>query len=268
MQHRLALVTLALLCAFAAPAHAAAVGDPDVAALQVELRARGLYSGTIDGFDGPLTRAGMRTLQGHEPFVRRELGSRLLGPGASGWDVSELQFLLAWHGFPSGVFDGAFGDRVEAAVLRFQAWAGLPQTGQAGPLTVAALRRPLASSPLRLSWPLPLPYTDGFGPRGNKFHPGLDIPAPAGTPVGAAGPGVVTWADWFGGYGRLVVVDHGGGVRSFYAHLQEIDVAVGDRVLTGTRVGLVGATGEATGPHLHFELRVRGAAIDPLTALT
>jgi murein DD-endopeptidase MepM/ murein hydrolase activator NlpD len=70
-----------------------------------------------------------------------------------------------------------------------------------------------------------------------------------------------------GGWGKLVVVKHGAGVRTFYAHLSRIDVKLGQRVSTGAGVGLVGATGQATGPHLHFEVLVQGAAVDPLTAL-
>jgi murein DD-endopeptidase MepM/ murein hydrolase activator NlpD len=100
------------------------------------------------------------------------------------------------------------------------------------------------------------------------FHPGLDLPAPAKAPVLAAADGRVSYAGLHpGGYGKLVVVAHGSGVRTLYAHLAAIDVAVADRVARGERVGLVGSTGDSTGPHLHFEVRVRGAAVDPLDAL-
>ena len=78
----------------------------------------------------------------------------------------------------------------------------------------------------------------------------------------------MTWAANADGYGHLVVVAHGSGVRTFYAHLSRIDVRVGQHVETGNHLGRVGATGEATGPHLHFEVRVRGAAVDPMPALT
>ena len=109
---------------------------------------------------------------------------------------------------------------------------------------------------------------DPFGPRGNRFHAGIDLIAPAGAPVAAAGAGRVVWAgSRAGGWGLLVVVAHSHGVRSMYAHLSRVDVRLGQYVTTGQRLGRVGATGDATGPHLHFELRVRGAAVDPLTAL-
>jgi murein DD-endopeptidase MepM/ murein hydrolase activator NlpD len=84
----------------------------------------------------------------------------------------------------------------------------------------------------------------------------------------AAGPGTVTWAARrAGGWGRLVVVRHPDGVRTLYAHLASIAVRVGEEVSAGAVLGRVGSSGNATGPHLHFEVRVRGAAIDPLGAL-
>ena len=109
---------------------------------------------------------------------------------------------------------------------------------------------------------------DGFGPRGDWFHPGVDFPAAAGTAVHAARGGRVAFAGWnSGGYGRLIIIDHGSGVTSWYAHLSRLDVAAGRQVAAGSLIGRVGATGYATGPHLHFEVRVRDAATDPLTAL-
>ena len=155
-----------------------------------------------------------------------------------------------------------------AAVRRFQLWAGLPADGVAGLTTIAALRQPIRRSPIWLIAPLRAPIGDRFGPRGNMFHPGVDFPAPSGTPVHAAGRGQVVFAGWdSGGYGRLVVIEHPQGVRSMYAHLSRIGVAYGQSVVAGSYVGAVGATGFATGPHLHFELRLGTAAIDPLTAL-
>jgi murein DD-endopeptidase MepM/ murein hydrolase activator NlpD len=256
-----------------------------IAALQVALRARGFYRGTIDGIRGPLTtravkrfqlRAGLPTDGTAGPSLRSALGSygrHLLGSrpltrGSTGWDVAAFQFLLAWHGFPSGAFDGGLGAHTERALRGFQRWAGLPQDGVAGPGTIAALRKPTAGSPLRLAWPLQGPVGDGFGPRGNRFHAGIDIRAAKGTPVHAAGDGRVVFAGLArGGWGRLVVVSHADGVESMYAHLSAIAVRRDQSVLTGTRIGLVGASGEATGPHLHFEVRLRGAAVDPRTAL-
>ena len=98
------------------------------------------------------------------------------------------------------------------------------------------------------------------------MHTGLDYPAPRGTPVVAARTGVVTVARWLAGYGNTVAIRHKLGASTLYAHLSAILVRPGERVAAGQPVGRVGATGSATGPHLHFELRVRGAAIDPLPA--
>lgn len=281
-----ALVPLVLVLALALPAsRAAAAGDSSVAALQVALQARLLYSGPIDGVAGPDTTAAVRRLQRRAGLTvdgvvgprtraalgrygRHSLGGRPLGLGAFGWDVAELQFRLAWHGFPSGPFDGRLGARTVAALWRFQRYAGLPPVGVAGVATVAALAAPLPVSPISLTWPLHGRMGDPFGPRGNRFHAGIDLIAPSGTPVAAAGPGRVVWAAFRpGGWGLLVTIAHSDGVRSMYAHLSRVDVRLGQRITTGARVGLVGATGDATGPHLHFELRVGGAAVDPLTAL-
>jgi murein DD-endopeptidase MepM/ murein hydrolase activator NlpD len=259
------------------------MGDARVAALQVALLRRGLYFGTIDGIAGPGTRHAVLGLQRRAGLVRdgvagprtfaalgghTTLGTRVLERGARGLDVAALQFELAWHGFPSGTFDGDFGGHTDAALRRFQTWAGLKDDARAGPATVAALAQPPARCPLRLSRPLEGPIGSVFGPRGDRFHEGVDIMAPAGVGVAAAGPGRVTWAGWRnGGWGELVVIAHADGVRSMYAHLSRIEVRVGERVGAGFEIGRVGATGDASGPHLHFEVRVRGAAVDPETAL-
>jgi len=101
-----------------------------------------------------------------------------------------------------------------------------------------------------------------------SFHSGVDLALPAGTPVLAPADGVVTLAAdrAFTLEGRLVLVDHGGGLESAFLHLSRIDVAVGDRVRRGQTIGLVGATGRATGPHLHWGLRWQGARLDPVAA--
>ena len=274
-----------VLAALALAPTAAASGNAGIAALQVALRARGLYIATIDGQQGPATtiaikrfqvRAGLPSNGVAGPSTRRALGrygrhllgSRPLTRGASGWDVAALQFLLAWHGFPSATFDGGLGAHTERAVRRFQRWAGLPADGVAGPGTIAALRKPLPRCPIALAWPVAGPVGDGFGPRGNRFHAGIDIVAGTGTPVRAAAAGrVVFAAPAGGGWGKLVVVAHSDGVETMYAHLSRIEVRTGQSVDAGTRVGRVGATGDAHGPHLHFEVRLRGAAVDPRPAL-
>jgi murein DD-endopeptidase MepM/ murein hydrolase activator NlpD len=276
---------VAVVAAAVAPVSAGADVSAGTAALQAALRAERVYDGDVDGIAGPMTRSAVRRLQARRglavdgiagPQTRRalgrrgrpSLGSRPLRKGARGWDVAALQFLLARHGFPSGPVDGGLGPRTAAALERFQLWAAVSADGVAGPATLAALRRAPPRSVLRFAWPVRAPMGDRFGPRGARFHTGVDFTAPAGTPVVAAGYGCVESAGWnSGGYGNLVVVRHRLGMTSWYAHLAGIAVRPRTCLSAGDRVGSVGATGNATGPHLHFELRVRGAAVDPLTGL-
>lgn len=117
------------------------------------------------------------------------------------------------------------------------------------------------------TWPTSGQITSGFGPRWGRMHQGLDIAAPTGRPITAAKSGTVIVAGWSGGYGQLVVIDHGGGLATAYAHQSRIAVRTGDPVTQGGLVGFVGSTGHSTGPHLHFEVRVNGAARDPLPYL-
>ncbi len=101
----------------------------------------------------------------------------------------------------------------------------------------------------------------------NRPHRGLDIAAPSGTPVRAPADGRVTRVAREFGYGLVVFIDHGGGVTSRYAHLRSAQVTNGQRVTASTRIGTVGSSGLATAPHLHYEVRVRGQAVDPLRTL-
>ena len=112
-------------------------------------------------------------------------------------------------------------------------------------------------------WPVSGTLTSGFGPRGGGMHEGIDIAAPNGTPVRAAAAGRVIVAGWSGGYGNLVVIDHGNGIATAYAHLSAI-YASGGSVSQGQSIGAVGSTGHSTGNHLHFEVRVNGSPVDPL----
>jgi peptidoglycan hydrolase-like protein with peptidoglycan-binding domain len=264
----LAPAVLALALAGAPPAHAA--GRPAVAALQVTLRHHHVYGGPVDGLAGPATTAAVMRFQRRHglapdgvvgPATRRALGrfarfgfgSRVLVRGRVGADVAALQFALAWHGFPNGTIDGGFGGHTARALVKFQRWAGLVADGVAGPSTFHALLGPLPRCPIMLAWPLEAALGDPFGPRGIRFHPGIDLPAAPGAPVGGAASGRVIFAGYDGsGYGNLVEIAHGSGVVSLYAHLSSVSVRVGSTVSTGTVVGRVGSTGESTGPHLHF----------------
>jgi murein DD-endopeptidase MepM/ murein hydrolase activator NlpD len=115
-----------------------------------------------------------------------------------------------------------------------------------------------------LVWPVHGTLTSGFGPRWGRMHEGIDIAGGSGTPIAAAATGTVISAGWSGGYGQLVVLDHGNGLSTAYAHLSSIAVRAGQTVPQGSVVGGMGTTGNSTGVHLHFEVRVNGSAVNPL----
>ncbi len=97
----------------------------------------------------------------------------------------------------------------------------------------------------------------------NRMHHGIDLDADAGTPISTISDGIVTFAGERGGYGNLVIVDHGGGFETRYAHQEQLTVMEGDLLRAGDTIGFVGSTGNSTGPHLHFEVRKDGVSIDP-----
>ena len=131
------------------------------------------------------------------------------------------------------------------------------------------LNRTLALVPYRKPVIGEVEFTSGFGVRSDPFlgrpamHTGLDFRAATGDPVRVTANGKVVSAGWSGGYGRMVEVDHGNGLSTRYGHLSEINVRVGEVVKIGQVVGLVGSTGRSTGPHLHYETRIEGEAVDP-----
>jgi hypothetical protein len=286
-------VAAAVVAAVALPSPAAGF-PPQVAALQSALKELHLYSGFVDGIRGPLTRhdiyafqrrrglhvdgiAGPRTRRALGWRGRPGLGSRVMRYGDRGWDVAALQFLLQRAGHGPGRADGIFGPLTRAAVLRAQRAAGITADGLAGPVTIRALRggaggdnAPRApSGPVRFLRPVPGPIGSPFGaPRGDHTHTGVDFPEPYGTPVRAAGVGTTIYAAYnYGGYGNLVVIQHRLGYTSWYAHLSSITTSVGQSVDGGTLLGYVGATGDATGPHLHFEVRRYDTPINPVPLL-
>jgi murein DD-endopeptidase MepM/ murein hydrolase activator NlpD len=284
----LALTLTALL----APAPADA-SPAKVAALQSALQGLQLYSGLVDGIKGPLTRRGIRSFQHRRglhvdgiagPETRRALGwrgrpglgSRVMRSGDKGWDVAALQFLLQRAGHGPGRADGLFGPLTRAAVVRAQEAAGIGVDGLAGPVTIRSLRSGTSgdsgeapTGPVRFLRPVPGPIGDPFGaPRNGYTHTGVDFPEPEGTPIAAAGVGTVIYAAYNGGgYGNLVVIQHRLGYTSWYGHMSRITAYVGEDVVGGTRIGYVGATGDATGPHLHFEVRHYDTPINPVPLL-
>jgi murein DD-endopeptidase MepM/ murein hydrolase activator NlpD len=136
-------------------------------------------------------------------------------------------------------------------------------------LQVEQLGRVLGTVPVRKPVTALASTTSGFGVRSDPFtntpamHTGLDFRADAGDPVRATAAGTVVTAGWTGGYGQMVEIAHGNGLATRYGHLSSILVKVGDKIKAGQIVGEVGSTGRSTGPHLHYETRVSGDAVDP-----
>jgi murein DD-endopeptidase MepM/ murein hydrolase activator NlpD len=129
---------------------------------------------------------------------------------------------------------------------------------------------PVIGAPGSVMWPVSGPITSPFGMRNHPvfgrfiMHAGIDIAASQGTTVAAAATGHVILAQYAGNCGNMITIDHGGGMATNYCHLSQIFVGVGQDVERGQAIGAVGMTGDATGPHLHFEVRINGRPVDPL----
>ena len=146
-------------------------------------------------------------------------------------------------------------------------------------LPVARLASPASLAPARpAAVPSGLPvaataFTSGFGMRahpllgGLRAHSGIDLAARSGSPIVATSDGAVSMAGWYGGYGLFVALEHGGGMQTRYGHMSRLNVAAGQQVRRGEVIGFVGSTGLSTGPHLHYEIRVNGQAVNPVTTL-
>lgn len=138
---------------------------------------------------------------------------------------------------------------------------------------IAALQRSDGEAPGVLTWPINGIVSSPFGYRIHpilgvkKLHTGIDINGSTGQPIVAAADGEVILAQTYGGYGRAVVIDHGGGMATLYAHQSKLGVSVGQTVVRGEVIGFVGCSGSCTGPHLHFEVRLGGVPVDPMQYL-
>lgn len=199
--------------------------------------------------------------------LRKTSDGVLLGGGFAG---STFQEILDGAMADSMAASGGVGlaDVLEQGMQSSASTAGGTSAGGPAALPAAAVAGELSMSPLGRS-SLPEITTSDFGQRRHpmngrlSFHTGTDLAAPEGAPVRSAGGGVVSQAGRAGAYGNMVVVDHGDGLETRYAHLSAIGVKSGDRVTAGAIVGQVGATGRATGPHLHIEVRQDGQPLDP-----
>jgi murein DD-endopeptidase MepM/ murein hydrolase activator NlpD len=142
------------------------------------------------------------------------------------------------------------------AAEQAEAAAALTAIDDSGPVAPGAWVRPAIG-----------PLSSGFGPRWGTLHAGIDFASRAGSVIRAAHSGTVVMAGWYGGYGNAVDIDHGGGVLTRYGHASEVLVSNGEYVTAGQPIALVGSTGDSTGPHLHFEVRVKGTPVDPIVFL-
>jgi murein DD-endopeptidase MepM/ murein hydrolase activator NlpD len=149
----------------------------------------------------------------------------------------------------------------------FSQWRSLdgseePTTTAPGPITGISIPSRMPLEDARMS--------SNFGMRthpvlgGRRNHAGIDLAAPTGTPVYATADGIVSRADWFSSYGLYISIEHGGELQTRYAHLSRLAVGEGQRVRKGEIIGYVGSTGRSTGPHLHYEVRIAGAAVNPI----
>jgi septal ring factor EnvC (AmiA/AmiB activator) len=152
-------------------------------------------------------------------------------------------------------------DRRAAAEREAQRRAAAQQ--QQASSTSTSTARTSAPSSSGFAWPLCAPVTSEYGPRWGRMHAGIDQGASTGTAIGASKAGTVIFAGWQGGYGNLTLIDHHDGVVTAYAHQSRFAVSAGASVSQGQTIGYVGNTGNSTGPHLHFETRVNGSAVNP-----
>lgn len=152
----------------------------------------------------------------------------------------------------------------------FASWTSVDSIGPKGPgAPTPAFERPTVSVPSIM--PLSgASLSSGYGMRDHpvlrsrRQHNGVDLAAPTGTPVYATADGLISRADWFSSYGLYISIDHGAELETRYAHLSRLAVAAGERVRKGDLIGYVGSTGRSTGPHLHYEVRVDGLAVNPI----
>lgn len=149
----------------------------------------------------------------------------------------------------------------------FSSWSTVGTAGTSTPSPIAGSFRTAIPSRVPVDG---VALTSGFGMRwhpvlgGRRAHKGVDLASPIGTPIHAAADGVVERADWFSSYGLYVALEHGGNIETRYGHMSRIAVAAGQQVHKGDIIGYVGTTGRSTGPHLHYEVRVNGEAVNPI----
>lgn len=148
--------------------------------------------------------------------------------------------------------------------LTIPATPASPTSQEPPSLAAIDLDPPPALGDVAFGWPVAAPVGSGFGPRGSGWHGGIDLLAEPGTPIRAAAPGIVVQSGWEQAYGQVIKIWNRSELMTVYAHNHENYVRAGDWVERGQVIGSVGATGRATAPHLHFEVRLAGRKYDPL----
>ncbi len=178
-------------------------------------------------------------------------------PATASTDAEFRRLFADWKALDRGV------------VNTVQARTALP----ASPLSQGSILRPAG-----VSIPSRMPVenaalTSGYGMRthpvlgGRRAHKGIDLAMPTGTPVYATADGVVSKAEWFSSYGLYISLEHGADIQTRYGHLSRLNVAAGQQIRKGDVIGYVGSTGRSTGPHLHYEVRIAGASVNPIPYL-
>lgn len=159
----------------------------------------------------------------------------------------------------------ALGSRDEQFKSLFSRWQSMdPSTASAANPSVSIPSR-MPVDGVRLSSDFGMRIHPVLG--GRRGHKGVDLAGPTGTPIHATADGIVSRADWFSSYGLYVSLEHGGSLQTRYGHMSRLNVAAGQRVRKGEIIGYVGTTGRSTGPHLHYEVRIAGAAVNPVPYL-
>jgi murein DD-endopeptidase MepM/ murein hydrolase activator NlpD len=214
----------------------------------------------------PAPRSAPRPAPSARRPASREATVHVVRPGETLWGISQrygarLEDVMA----DNELGDAGWirpGQRVRIAGPAVPRHRQVAVQARSGPESAVDMRALQASG--AFLWPARGVITSRFGWRYRRHHNGIDIAAPRGTPIYAARDGVVEFAGWKGGYGRVVYLNHGGGIVTVYGHASTLVVREGERVTKGQLIARVGCTGVCTGAHLHFEVQVNGRAVNPL----
>ncbi|WP_336985407.1 M23 family metallopeptidase [Altererythrobacter aquiaggeris] len=203
----------------------------------------------------------IKNLKSRFNFAIMALGAGFVAMGASP-AIAEAPAVPAESSIQSATGAAAPLARGDREFRRlFQSWEAIEE-GQAAPAAKVSIpsRMPVDDTKLTSSYGMRTHPVLG----GRRSHNGVDLASPSGTPVYATADGYVEMAEWFSSYGKFIKLDHGADLETRYAHLSQIAVSAGSRVEKGDLIGYVGSTGRSTGPHLHYEVRVGGEAVNPI----